>query len=74
MISHYVEVNYFNIMSTWHNTVTKMNLANLVRPTIHNKKNTRAHRNSGGTHEFHGKGELVIEQLQDIVHTLLSRV
>ena len=54
--------------------VTKMNLASLVQQTIHNKKNRRAHRNSGGTHEFHGKGELVIEQLQDIVHTLLSRV
>ena len=51
-----------------------MNLANLVQSTIHNKKKTRTHRNSGGTHEFHGKGELVIEQFQDIVHTLLSRV
>ena len=36
--------------------------------------NKYSHRDCGGTHEFHGKGELVVEQLQDIVHTLLSRV
>ena len=36
--------------------------------------NKYSHRDCGGTHEFHGKGELVVEQLQDIVHTLLSWV